>query len=180
MQPGRPRGGCEGRQTGPQGARCAPTAQCTAGAQAVGRDRAGPGEGMGGPSAVPWSLLPLLSLSAEGLPEQESSQPRTGQGWTPEHWGLVWALGPQLPLEGSNAPCCPFPLPHLCVRGWCGPASGAQGRARTPWQVSVTSLGLGTFHMGRPCLSPFPSEDPRRKALRDQEPWGRSLSSARQ
>lgn len=106
MQPGRPRGGWEGRQTGPQGPAVPPQLSVQLGPRPWGDPWQGLGEGLGRLSC-PLVLLPLLlpecrrGFRAE-LPAEHWAGVDTG------HWGLVWALGPQLPLEELSAPCCPF------------------------------------------------------------------------
>ena len=134
-----------------------------------------PGQGLGeglGRLSCPLVLLPLLLPECRRGFRVELLAERWA-GVDTGHWGLVWALGPQLPLEELSAPCCPFSTSSpVCSRVSVVLPQGHRVGARTPWQVSVTSLEPGTFHMGRPCLSPFPSEDPRRKALRGARSHG--------
>jgi hypothetical protein len=123
-----------------------------------------PGQDLGRQSCALVLLPLLLPECRRGFPAELLAE--RWAGVDTGRWGLIWALGPQPPLEELSAPC-PFSTSSpVCSRVSVVLPQGHRVGARTPWQVSVMSLEPGTFHTGRPFLSPFPSEDPRPKALR--------------
>lgn len=110
------------------------------------------GKGVPGPSAL---LLPGCRAPGRGWAGVDAGS--RGSSVHSAH---------SFPWRGSRPLLRTFRFLACVFKGERGPASGMQAGGEDTLAVRGTGLEPGTFHKGRPRLSPLPSEDPRRKALR--------------